>query len=47
MVFSGSTTLNGFTKVNGSLVITGSNTLLVPQQGDLSMGDFTVGQKPQ
>lgn len=47
----GSTTVNGTltvsgTMVNGKVVASGSNTLLIPEQGDLSMGGFTSGPQP-
>ena len=35
------------TNVGGTIVTSGSNLALVPQQGDLSMGSFTAGPKPQ
>jgi hypothetical protein len=33
--------------VNGTVVASGTNLALVPQQGDLSMGQFTAGATPQ
>jgi len=35
------------TMVSGTVVATGTNLALVPQQGDLSMGPFTAGALPQ
>jgi hypothetical protein len=35
------------TLVGGTVVASGSNLALVPQQGDLSMGSFTAGATPQ
>jgi hypothetical protein len=35
------------TLVNGTVVTSGSSRLLIPQQGDLSMGGFTAGPTPQ
>lgn len=55
LVVSGSTTINGCLAVSGTavtsgstttIVTTGSNLLLIPQQGDLSMGSFTNGAQP-
>lgn len=51
-------TLSGTTKVPGSFIVTGTNVngvivsgsnqvLLIPQQGDLSMGEFINGTQPQ
>jgi hypothetical protein len=56
---NGTTTINGSTKINGGLVVSGSllngtvvpldpgHLVLIPQQGDLSMGIFVSGTKPQ
>jgi hypothetical protein len=35
------------TLVSGTVVASGSNLVLIPQQGDLSMGQFTAGATPQ
>lgn len=43
--FRGAVTMSG-TTVNGTVVASGTNLLLIPQQGDLSMGEFTGGIQP-
>jgi hypothetical protein len=35
------------TMVAGTVVASGTNLVLIPQQGDLSMGSFTQGATPQ
>ncbi len=35
------------TMVSGTVVASGTNLVLIPQQGDLSMGSFTAGATPQ
>jgi hypothetical protein len=56
---NGQTTVNGKAIINGSLVVAGTTdatgtvvaasnqVVLIPQQGDLAMGEFTAGAKPQ
>ncbi len=36
-----------YDNVSNTVIATGSNQILIPQQGDLSMGTFTAGAQPQ